>query len=367
MIDIWSKGEVFNYLKFLQEHGQIRPCTKLKLEKGHFNAFYPRCVEDWASRSHATNVYIDCTAYSGPSSYFWPVCPENCPGFVETKELATTLFSEEIKPPRINDRVNVHTFEFDFSISFAGNHRSEAECLAQMLSKENASVFYYEYYRSQLLGKKLGLEFQKVYGPRTRFFVPLVSKEYISKYWPRYELDVAMQEAKRRDKEFILPLALDDSRLPGIDDDVAYIDLRKTDIKEVAEILLNKLPSKPVVKERAKEVWVSSFGLVIAEVLESDNLPIGAPRDYVYLCDWLEEDLKTRLESVPIGPFIFTEPSSRDGECLSVRIAFKWSPHNQPLDFGNLCWWQVTEVGPFKEFYPYQEPEKLFLNLRDCT
>jgi len=108
-------------------------------------------------------------------------------------------------------------------------------------------------------------------------------------------------------------------------------------------------------------------GLVIAEVLESDNLPIGAPRDYVYLCDWLEEDLKTRLESVPIGPFIFTEPSSRDGECLSVRIAFKWSPHNQPLDFGNLCWWQVTEVGPFKEFYPYQEPEKLFLNLRDCT
>lgn len=367
MIDIWSKGEVFQYLKFLLENGQVKQCVKLKLEKGSFDAYYPRCIEDWASRNSATNVSIDCTAYTGPSSYFWPVCPENCPGFVETKELANTLFSEEVRPPRVNERVNVHTFEFDFSISFAGNHRSEAECLAQMLSEENASVFYDKYYRSQLLGKKLGLEFQKVYGPKTRFFVPLVSKEYISKYWPRYELDVAVQEAKRRDKEFILPLALDDSRLPGIDDDVAYIDLRKIDTKEVAEILLNKLPSKPVAKEMAKEVWISSFGLVIAEVLESDDLPIDAPRDYIYLCDWLEEDLKTRLESAPVGPFVFTEPSFRDGECLSVRIAFKWSPHNQPLDFGNLYWWQVTEVGPFKEFYPYQEPKKLFLNLHDCT
>ena len=89
-IDIWSKGEVVSYLNKLVEEGQIKPCIKMRLKHGHAGAYYPRCREDWASRVNATNVPTDITAYSGPSSYSWPKCPDDCPHYVESLEFTKT-------------------------------------------------------------------------------------------------------------------------------------------------------------------------------------------------------------------------------------------------------------------------------------
>lgn len=77
-IDIWSKGEVVRYLMHLVDQKQIRPCINMGLEYGHASAYYPRCSKEWASRKNAHNVATDITAYSGPSSYWWPVCPPDC-------------------------------------------------------------------------------------------------------------------------------------------------------------------------------------------------------------------------------------------------------------------------------------------------
>lgn len=98
---------------------------------------------------------------------------------------------------------------------------------------------------------------------------------------------------------------------------------------------------------------VATFGLTIEEVLESEELPPAVPTDYPHLCDWLEEDLQSRLRN-SIGDFEYTEASQRDGEGLSVRIAFQWNTPDRQPDFGDLAWWSLLELPPFDEIYPEQ-------------
>ena len=108
------------------------------------------------------------------------------------------------------------------------------------------------------------------------------------------------------------------------------------------------------------EVWVATFGVIVADVLANWSLPASIPRDYVHLCDWLEEDLQERLRKGSIKDFEVTEASHRNGETLSVRIAFRWSASDSALDFGNLEWWEVLEVLPFEEVYSGQDGMAFF-------
>jgi hypothetical protein len=237
---------------------------------------------------------------------------------------------------------------FDFAISFAGNERTLGERLASLLNARGAAVFIDSFYRSHLLGKRLDRKFKWVFGPGTKYFVPLVSQSYADRSWPQYEWDVAIREAQKRDpQEFILPLRIDDAILVGLPSTVRYIDLRKHSINEVADLLIDKLKGT-----MGTDVthWVATFGLLIEAVLESGKLPTTAPRFYPHLCDWLAEDLLTRLRSSSISNVRITE-DSRNGETFSLRIEFKWKSKEEPLDFGKLDWWEVLEVLPYDRVY----------------
>ena len=67
----------------------------MMLEHGHLSAFYPRCTKDYASRVGASNVTTDITAYSAPSSYAWPKCPEDCPFFVVSENFTITASQDQ--------------------------------------------------------------------------------------------------------------------------------------------------------------------------------------------------------------------------------------------------------------------------------
>lgn len=245
-------------------------------------------------------------------------------------------------------------YEFDFSISFAGPDRRIAKELAERLAEKGLIVFYDASYRSRLLGKKLNKEFEWIFGKGTRFFVPIVSQHYVEKAWPQLEWSIAKKEAQEREDDFILPLRLDDALLLGLPGNIGYLDLREVTVDEVADILNKKRRTEVGYKAAylESETWVATFGLVVEEVIESGLLPKSAPPDYVSLCDWLEGDLMHRLKEAPVGNPRFSEPSQRDGEILSVRVAFEWVPHQDALGFGELLWWDVLEVVPYGEIYP---------------
>ena len=94
-VDIWSKGEVMSYLQVLLKEGQIQPCENLIVKRGAWNAFYPQCVKNLASRKHANNVFTISTGYRAPSSYHWPACPENCPRFKRAENFIESLIGED--------------------------------------------------------------------------------------------------------------------------------------------------------------------------------------------------------------------------------------------------------------------------------
>ncbi|MEX1252759.1 MAG: toll/interleukin-1 receptor domain-containing protein [Dehalococcoidia bacterium] len=237
---------------------------------------------------------------------------------------------------------------FDFAISFAQGDRALAAELAGKLTEQGFVVFYDRLYRSHLVGRRLNDEFERIYGAGTRFFVPLVSREYRERDWPQFEWSIAHREAQRRDAEFILPIRLDDTALLGLPDDMGYLDLRELSIDEVVDALTMKYRAVRggglLGRAPHEESWVATLGVLVTQLVSSDLLPESAPRDYASLCDWLEDELLGRLAAAPIRNPRFTEASGRNGEDLSVRVAFEWTPGRDALSFGDLGWWEILEL-----------------------
>ena len=102
-------------------------------------------------------------------------------------------------------------YRYDFGLSFAGEDRSHAKQLADLLKAERIRVFYDHDEMADLWGQDLYQKFQQTYGKDCRFFVPFVSKHYVTKRWPMHELKQAQARDFKSDTEYILPLRIDDT------------------------------------------------------------------------------------------------------------------------------------------------------------
>lgn len=133
------------------------------------------------------------------------------------------------------------TYEYDVALSFAGEDRDVAEALAEGLRGCGVRVFYDRYEEAQLWGKDLYQHLQSVYRDRARYCILFVSANYAKKIWPRHELQQAQARAFRESQEYLLPLRLDDTEIPGLSATVGYIDLRQHKIESVRALVLQKL------------------------------------------------------------------------------------------------------------------------------
>ena len=100
--------------------------------------------------------------------------------------------------------------------------------------------------------------------------------------------------------------------------------------------------------QHADEPLVLTFGFAVEDI--DDMLPKDAPRDYPYLCDWLEADLIKHLRSILATPFHYTEPSERSEVGLSVRIVF---PGVNPGAFDRFDrpWWKILEAAGYWDIF----------------
>lgn len=132
-------------------------------------------------------------------------------------------------------------YEHDIAISFAGEDKDLAEQIKIGLSARGVSVFFAPSSQAQLLGEPLEDVFAQKYGPSSRYVIVLVTENYSSKDWPRYELSIARDEEKERDEAFILPLLLSDKRMVQIPPYKGHLDLRQMEVEEVIDILVEKV------------------------------------------------------------------------------------------------------------------------------
>jgi tetratricopeptide (TPR) repeat protein len=131
--------------------------------------------------------------------------------------------------------------EFDIAISFAGEDRDIAKEFAVKLTKSGLRIFYDDYEQANLLGETLTEYLIDIYKNKASFCLVLVSKHYIVKRWTRHEWKAAQARAfEEYDKAYILPIRIDDSELPGLLPTIGYMTLKKDNLSDIVNVILQK-------------------------------------------------------------------------------------------------------------------------------
>lgn len=131
--------------------------------------------------------------------------------------------------------------DYDVALSFAGEDRKYAEELAKLLERGSYTVFYDQFEMARLWGKDLYEYFTSVYRDRAQYCVMFISESYAQKTWTNHERRSAQARAIEESNEYILPVRLDDTELPGVLHTVGYLDLRSMPIVEIYQTLEEKL------------------------------------------------------------------------------------------------------------------------------
>lgn len=139
---------------------------------------------------------------------------------------------------------NSNKKNYDIAISFSGKDRKIAEEIAKMLSDSGKRVFYDNFERANLWGKDLYTYLSEIYGERAKYCLMMVSQNYVKEHWPNLERQAAQAKAFREQHEYILPLRLDDTEIPGLLPTTGYIDIRNTNISEIVNLIIDKISYK---------------------------------------------------------------------------------------------------------------------------
>lgn len=155
-----------------------------------------------------------------------------------------------------NEEISESTV-FDIAISFAGEDRELTEELATSLVAKHVRVFYDGFYKSELWGKDLYEHIEDIYKNKSRFCAMLVSANYKIKKWTTHERKSAQARAFVQGTEYILPVKLDDTELPGLPETIGYIDYRDLTFNEFVDLILEKLgrENETELKRRRKALW----------------------------------------------------------------------------------------------------------------
>ena len=153
-------------------------------------------------------------------------------GFLDT----IAVLRRNVLGPREDSEI-----DFDVAISYAGEDREIVEPIASTLVREKIRVFYDRYMEAELWGKDLLQHLTDVYRRRARFCVMVISSNYARKVWPTVEREAAVVRAVSESLDYILPLRLDDTAVPGLPPGLVHIDLKSRDQAYASDMILKKV------------------------------------------------------------------------------------------------------------------------------
>lgn len=134
--------------------------------------------------------------------------------------------------------------DFDVAISVAKENRHYARELAELVREAGFAVFYDEFFPEYLWGKDLAITFDEIFRKRSRYCVVFVSSEYRDRVWTFQELrSVLARAVEEKGNEYILPVRIDSTELPGLQPTIAYLSISEG-IQTIAELLIAKLGSR---------------------------------------------------------------------------------------------------------------------------
>lgn len=137
-------------------------------------------------------------------------------------------------------------FIYDVALSFAGEDRDYVKQVADQLRTIGIRVFYDEYERANLWGKELIMYLEDVYANKSKYVIIFVSKSYLEKEWTNHELKSALNRAFKTKEEYILPVKLDNTKLPGLNESIGYLSAKNFAPLTICNIFLEKLGLKNI-------------------------------------------------------------------------------------------------------------------------
>ncbi len=103
-------------------------------------------------------------------------------------------------------------------------------------------MFYDKYEKAFLWGKDLyAAACSDVYQKQAVYCVMFVSKFYAAKLWTNHERQFAQARAFNENTEYILPIRLDDTEIPGLPPTVGYLDWKAETPSSIADAIIRKL------------------------------------------------------------------------------------------------------------------------------
>src|SRR5207302_9646090 len=109
----------------------------------------------------------------------------------------------------------IKDYPYDVALSYASEDRANAEALAKALKRRGVKVFYDGYEKPSLWGKNLYDHLAEIYQNKAQYCVMFLSKHYATKVWTNFERQAAQNRAINESKEYILPIRLDNTTIPG--------------------------------------------------------------------------------------------------------------------------------------------------------
>jgi hypothetical protein len=131
--------------------------------------------------------------------------------------------------------------KYDVALSYASEDRSHAETLAHALRLRGVKVFYDQYEASTLWGQNLYTYLADLYQNQARYCVLFLSQHYAIKLWTTREREAAQARAFKEQREYILPIRLDNTEIPGLLPTISYIEWNNHKVDYIVDSIIYKL------------------------------------------------------------------------------------------------------------------------------
>ena len=168
------------------------------------------------------------------------VCPTcNGLGVLERPQIGVEKVSatkpETLSPSRPAD------IQYDLAISFAGEDRDIVRSYAEAIKAQGLNIFFAGFEEVDLWGTNLYDTFDTIYRLKAHYCVIFLSKHYATKVWTNHERRSAQARALTENREYILPVKLDGTEIPGITPTIGYLDYETIGHEGLVKATLEKL------------------------------------------------------------------------------------------------------------------------------
>lgn len=137
-------------------------------------------------------------------------------------------------------------YKYDIALSFAGEDRLYVDKIANCLLAKGIKVFYDSFEEVDLWGQDLYVYLDDLYRKEARYCIMFLSTHYSKKLWTNHERRSAQARAFEQNEEYILPIKLDDTEIPGIRRTTGYLDGRVKSKDEICTLIIKKLKAAEI-------------------------------------------------------------------------------------------------------------------------